>query len=238
MSDESSLAPKRFYTLAEAAPADGGFAILLDGRAVLTPRRERLILPVLPLAALIANEWAEQGDTIRLAAMRATRLAYTAADRVAGARKETVAEVVRFAGSDLLCYFAEAPQALVQRQAAQWRPLLDWADRALGVRLNPVAGIIHAAQPAESLARIETLCAETDAFTLAALTFAAALYGSAVLALAVMKGELSGEQAYEISRLDEAFQQEQWGVDDEAAARTAHGRLDAVMLQAWFAALR
>ena len=238
MADAPSDAPKRFYKIAAAATAEGGFAVTLDGRSIRTPKRERLILPNLALAALIADEWAGQGETIHLAGMRATRLAYTAADRVSVTRAETVAEVVRFAGSDLLCYFAEAPRALVQRQQAQWTPLLDWAERALGVRLNPVAGIIHAAQPAESLTRIETLCAETDDFTLAGLTYATALYGSAVLALAVLHGEVTGEQAYEVSRLDEAFQQEQWGVDDEAAARTAHGRLDAAMLQAWFAALR
>jgi len=238
MSAQSPEAPKRFYKTALAGPLDGGFAVLLDGRPLRTPRRERLILPREPLAALIAEDWAAQGDSIRLADMRATRLAFTAADRVAVARSETVAEVVQFAGSDLLCYFAEAPQALVRRQAAAWRPVLDWADRTLGVRLEPVAGIIHSPQPAESLARVQALCAETDDFTLAGVAYGAALYGSAALVLAVLHGELGGEAAFELSRLDDAFQQEQWGVDDEAAARTAQLRREAMMLDRWFAALK
>jgi len=238
MAVDSADAPKRFYKTARAGALEGGFAVLLDGRVVRTPRHARLILPGQALAALVADEWEAQGETIQLADMGATRLAYTAADRVAVARAETAAEVVQFAGSDLLCYFAEAPQALVRRQTEQWRPVLDWADRELGVRLEPVAGIIHAAQPAESLARVHAICAEVDVFNLAGVAYGAALYGSAILALAVLKGELGGEAAFDLSRLDEAFQQEQWGVDDEAAVRTARQRQEAIMLHAWFAALR
>jgi chaperone required for assembly of F1-ATPase len=238
MAADTTQPPKRFYKIAQAALQDGGFAVLLDGRAVRTPGKGRLLLPTEALADLIAAEWSAQGETIELAGMHATRLAFTAADRIAAARDQTVAEIVQFAGSDLLCYFATAPQALVQRQTAQWGPVLDWADRTLGVRLEPVAGIIHRPQPAESLARIQSICAEVDDFTLAGLAYATGLYGSAVLALAVFKGELSGEAAFEVSRLDEAFQEEQWGVDDDAAVRTARRRREAVMLDHWFSTLR
>jgi len=238
MAEEQANAPKRFYKTAQVAPLEGGFGVMLDGRGVRTPSNARLILPGEALATLIAEEWDAQGESIRLAHMNATRLAYTAVDRVAAARAATVGEIVGFAGSDLLCYFAEAPQALVKRQTEQWGPLLGWADRTLGVRLERVAGIIHRAQSAESLARVQALCAEADDFTLAGLAYGAALYGSAVLTLAVLKGECTGEQAFDLSRLDEAFQEEQWGADDEAAARTAHRRGHAVMLGQWFLALR
>jgi len=238
MAEEQANAPKRFYKTAKAAPLEGGFGVMLDGRAVLTPGRARLILPREALATLIADEWEAQVQTIQLAHMNATRLAYTAIDRVAAARAETVQEIVNFAGSDLICYFADAPQTLVQRQTEQWGPLLDWADRTLGVRLERVAGIIHRAQPAESLERAQAICEAADDLTLAGLAYGAALYGSAVLALAVLKGECTGEQAFDLARLDEAFQEEQWGVDDEAAARTAHRRGHAVMLGQWFLALR
>ena len=238
MAAKAADKPKRFYKVAEAAPLEGGYAVLLHGRAVRTPRRARLVLPTKPLADLVVEEWTSQGEIIDLAGMRATRLAYTACDRVSAARSETIMEVVRFAGSDLLCYFAEAPRELVQRQEATWRPVLDWADQALGVRLEPVAGIIHQPQPAESLARVHALCAAMDDFTLAGLAYGASLYGSAVLALAAQAGEQSGQAAFELSRLDEAFQEQQWGVDDEAAARTARHRLEASMLDKWFAALR
>ena len=238
MADEPADAPKRFYKAVQASPLEDGFGVLLDGRGVRTPGNARLILPNQALAALIAEEWEAQTATIQLARMSATRLAYTAVDRVAAARAATVGEVVSFAGSDLLCYLAEAPQALVQRQTRQWGAVLDWADRTLGVRLEPVTGIIHRAQPAESLARVRGFCETADDFALAGLAYGASLYGSAILALAVQKGEYTGEQAFDLSRLDEAFQEERWGVDDEAAARTANRRRQAVMLGQWFSALR
>ena len=238
MAAEPDEAPKRFYKTSRAEAMDGGFAVMLDGRALRTPRQTRLILPTEPLAALIASEWEAQGERIRLGEMAATRLAFTAVDRVGAARTQTVAEVVRYAGADLLCYFAEAPRALVARQEKVWSPLLAWADATLGVRLVRVGGIMHQPQPEASLARVGELAAAADDFGLAGLTYAAGLFGSAVLALAVQAGEIDGEAAFDISRVDEAFQEEQWGLDDEAADRTAKRRVEAVMIGAWFDAIR
>jgi chaperone required for assembly of F1-ATPase len=146
--------------------------------------------------------------------------------------------VARYAGSDLLCYFAEEPQRLVQRQALAWSPLLDWAEAELGLRLERTAGIVHCPQPPETLARVQALAAELDDFALAGLAHATPLFGSAVLALAVQRRRLSGPEAFAVSRLDEAHQEEQWGVDEEAAARTARLQMEAEMLDAWFPALR
>lgn len=238
MAAEPDEAPKRFYKTSQAAAVEGGFAVMLDSRALRTPRQTRLVLPTEPLAALIATEWEAQGERIRLGELAATRLAFTAADRIGMARAQTIAEVVRYAGADLLCYFAEAPGALVARQEKLWSPWLAWADTALGVRLVRVAGIVHQAQPEASLARVGELAEATDDFGLAGLVYAAGLYGSVVLALAVLKGEVSGEEAFDVSRLDEAFQEEQWGLDDEAADRTAKRRAEAVMIGAWFDAIR
>ena len=62
------------------------------------------------------------------------------------------------------------------------------------------------------------------------------IFGSAILAIAVLRGWLSGEQAFELSRLDEAYQEEKWGVDAEAAERTARLFEEAGLLQRWFEA--
>ena len=238
MAAEPNDAPKRFYKSSHPAPLEGGFGVMLDNRALRAPKGERLVLPTQALAQLIAQEWDAQGETIRLGVMPATRLAFTAVDGVAATRAETRAEIVRYAGADLLCYFAEAPRALVARQEQVWAPLLDWADRALGVRLVRVAGIRHQPQPDASLARLAEIVGATDDFGLAGLAYGTGLYGSAILALAVREGELGGEAAFDISRLDEAFQEEQWGVDAEAAERTANRRAEALMLGRWFEALR
>jgi chaperone required for assembly of F1-ATPase len=230
--------PRRFYKAVGVAPAGEGFAVQLDGRTPKSPAGRPLVAPAEPLAALVAEEWAGQGEHILMATMPATRLAWTALDRVAEAHREVAEEVARFAGSDLVCYLAEEPVALVERQQKAWGPLRDWATEALGVELHSVRGITHRSQPAASLLRAEKHAEALDDFALAGLAHAAALFGSAVLAFALQRGRLTGAEAFELSRLDEAFQEERWGVDEEAAERTAGLAAEAAMLDRWFAALR
>ena len=234
---EPGEAPRRFYKAVAVAPTDEGFAVALDGRTPKSPAGRPLVLPTEPLARLVAAEWAAQGEHLALANMAATRLAWTAIDRVTEAHTEVAAEVARYAGSDLTCYLAEQPAALVERQARLWAPLRDWAEDELGVALHPVQGVIHKPQPVATLLRAEKLAEALDDFALTGLAHATALFGSAVLGLALQRGRLSGEEAFALSRLDDAFQEEQWGVDAEAAERTQKLAAEAVMLERWFAAL-
>ncbi len=218
-------------------PHEGGFAVALDARMLRTPAGARLILPGQALAELVASEWAAQEQVIDHSRMPATRLAFTAADRIGAARAATAAEIARQAGADLLCYFAEAPKALTERQEARWAPLLDWAAQTLDLRFERATGILHRAQPQATLDRVEALALSLDDFALAGLALAAGLFSSAVLALALLRGVLSGDEAFDLSRLDEAFQEEQWGIDAEAAERTGRLRGEAAMLERWFRAL-
>ena len=229
---------RRFYKDVEAAPREGGWAILLDGRPARTPGGAPLRLPTEPLARLLAEEWAAQGEHILFSTMPATRLAFTAIDQAPAAHAGLADEVARFAGSDLLCYLAEAPDELRERELAGWSPLLDWAEAELGLRFERTAGIVHRAQPPETLERVRSLAAELDGFSLTALAYATPLFGSAVLALAVQRARLSGAQAFALSRIDDAYQEENWGLDYEAAARTAALLTEAEALDRWFAALR
>jgi chaperone required for assembly of F1-ATPase len=229
--------PRRFYQTALASPIEGGAAVLLDTRVLRTPAGARLIAPSPALAELVAEEWSAQQSVIDLAAMPATRLAFTAADRVGGARAETAAGVARQAGADLLCYFVDTPVALARRQEELWSPLLDWAAASLDLRLERAQGVIHRSQPPATLERVEALALSLDDFSLAGLALAAGLFGSAVLALALQRGAVSGAEAFELSRLDETYQERLWGVDAEAAERAGRLRGEAMMLNRWFRAL-
>ena len=229
--------PRRFYKVAASAPADAGYAVTLDGRTPRSPGNRPLVLPTEALARFVAAEWEAQADFIRIATMPATRLAHTALDAIPAAHAETAAEVARYAGSDVLCYRAEAPRGLVRRQIEAWTAWLDWARDTLGIDLAATAGVVHHPQAPASLEKVQSLARSEDDFALAGLAFATALYGSAVLALAVRRRAIDGITAFDLSRLDETFQEEQWGVDEEAAERTARLRSDAAMVEAWFAAL-
>ena len=230
--------PRRFYETADPGPVDSGFGVLLDGRPVKTPAGARLVLPTAALAQLVAGEWAAQGERLIIEDMPATRLAYTALDRAPDAREEVAAEIVSRIGADALCYFADGPDALLQREVAGWGPVLDWAEAELGLQLVRVSGLVHQPQPPATLERARALALELSDFELTGLVNAAGLYGSAILAFALQRGRLGGEAAFDLSRLDEAFQEERWGVDEEAAYRTGRLRHEAVVLDGWFAALR
>jgi len=229
--------PRRFYRAVTTGPAGEGHAVLLDGRTPRAPGGAPLILPTPALAQLTAAEWDAQDPHIVMTSMPAVRLAYTALEKINAAREAVADEIARYAGSDLLCYRAEGPRELVAEQAAAWDPLLDWARADLGVALEPTTGIVHRQQPAESLARVRALALDCDDFALTALAHAAGLLGSAVLALALQRGRLTGEAAHDLARLDEAFQERLWGVDAEAAIRTEGRLAEAVLLERWFRAL-
>lgn len=228
---------RRFWKTVDVGSVDGGWAVLLDGRTPKTPAKAPLVLPTEAAARLAAEEWAAQGEFLDPATMPATRLASTAIDRIGQAREPVADEIAAYAGSDALCYRAEHPTALVERQAREWSPWLDWAAREMDVALQPVAGIVHRPQSPEAVARVKAHALTLDDFRLTGLATAVPLFGSAVLGLALERGALSGEEAFRLSRLEEAFQEDQWGVDAEAAERTAARRAEAALLDRWFQAL-
>jgi len=230
--------PRRFYKVVTVEPRPGGYAVLLDGRAPKSPAGSPLIMPSQALAELIAAEWEAQETLIDSSVMPATRLAFTAIDRIAVTRAEVALEVSAYAGSDLLCYRAEHPTPLVQRQQRDWQPLLDWALAEHGLALSPVDGVIHAPQPPATLAAVEALALSLGDFDLAGVAYGSGLLGSTVLALALRAGRISGQTALDLSRLEEIFQAESWGQDAEAVHRARLLAVEAKVLEQWFHALR
>lgn len=233
-----SRAIRRFFSDVALARVGERHELRLDGKSPKTPRGATLSLPTEPLAQLIADEWRAQADQIIIAEMPATRLAHTALDAIPAARAQMALSLQRYAGDDLLCYLAEGPDSLVNRQMVAWSPLLDWTRAELGLEFIQTKGIVHRPQPATTLDRVATLATEMDDFMLAGTVFAASVLASAVLALALARGRVDGPAALSASRIEETFQEERWGVDAEAAARTELLLKDAVMLERWFAALR
>jgi chaperone required for assembly of F1-ATPase len=229
--------PRRFYKAVEVVAEAGGYAIRLDGRAVRTPQGGHLALPTRALAEQVAEEWAAQGEVLEVAGMHATRLANTAIEAIPKARTETADTVASYAASDLICYRAEAPQALVERQSRHWDPVLARIEADAKLSFIRAAGIVHQTQPEIALQKVREIALALDDFSLAGLAFGAGLFGSAILSLALQRGWLDGPQAFELSRLDEIWQEEQWGVDEEARERTERLRAEAVMLDRWFRAL-
>jgi chaperone required for assembly of F1-ATPase len=212
---------KRFYGGVDVREAQGGLhALTLDGRGARTPGRNPLAAKSRGLMLKVAAEWDRQRETIEPADMPLTRLVNSAIDGVSRTMAETRADITRYAGSDLLCYRGEEPEALAARQAQAFDPVLRWAADSLGARLNVTTSVMHVAQPPMALAAIGAeIEAYDDPVALAALSVMTTLTGSALLALAVGRGFLSAEAAWQAAHADEDFQAERWGEDVEALAR-------------------
>ena len=222
----SGWAPKRFWKVARTEPAEGGFTVRLDGRAVKTPAKAALVVPTLALAEAIAAEWDAQEGTVRPETMPFTRAANSAIDKVVPQLDEVRGLIAAYGGSDLLCYRAEGAEALAARQAAGWDPVLGWVATQLCAPLMATAGVMHIAQPEQSLARLTGAVAAFSAFELAAVHDLVALSGSLVLALAVTDRHLPADEAWRLSRIDEDWQAELWGIDEEAAESAALKKAD------------
>lgn len=227
---------KRFWKEATAVPADGGWTVRLDNRPVKTPAKALLVVPTESLARAIAAEWDAQQGEVRPETMPFTRAANSAIDKVATQLPEVVEIVAAYGGTDLLCYRATGPEPLIRRQADGWDALLDWAADHLGARLVQTAGVMHIAQDAAALDALTARVGALSPFQLAAFHDLVALSGSLILAFAVTEGRLDPEAAWQLSRIDEAWQIEQWGEDEEAAILTA-SRHEAFLQAARFFAL-
>jgi len=215
---------KRFYREAAAAPGAGGVAVLLDGRPVRTPARAPLEVPTEALAEAIVAEWDAQGDKVDPRTMPLTGLANAALDRVAPERQAFAAGLARYGESDLLCYRADGPRPLAERQAAAWDPLLAWARRRYDVDFAVTAGIVHQPQPQATVERLAAAVAARDPFALAGLAPLVTISGSLVVALALAEGEIGLEQAWAAATVDEAWQAQQWGEDPLATEALANRR--------------
>ncbi|PUB18423.1 ATP12 family chaperone protein [Yoonia sediminilitoris] len=212
----SDWQPKRFWKQTTATPTDGGYTVLLDGRHVKTPGKAPLTMPTMAMAEAVAMEWDAQQDKVDPRTMPVTRSANSAIDKVSTQRDEVIAHLAEYADSDLLCYRASEPQGLVARQNAGWDPVLDWAATQLNARLAVGVGVMYQPQNADDLSRLQAEIKDLDAFALTAAHDLISLSGSFVLAVAVVREHLNPEVAWELSRIDEQWQLEQWGNDEEA----------------------
>jgi chaperone required for assembly of F1-ATPase len=218
--------PRRFYKTAASTPVEGGWGILLDGKALRSPAKHPFVLPTEALASAIADEWQAQGEKINPSSMPLMQFAATAIDRLADDRTALVEEIAGYGHSDLICYRAEEPPALAQRQEETWQPLIAWTAERYDVALNVTSGIVAVEQPAHALATFRRVLEACDLFALTALAGATGSAGSLVIALALMEGRLDADEAADAALLDELFQAAKWGSDPEAERRRTAIRAD------------
>ncbi len=213
----SEWAMKRFWKAATVEETGAGFSVMLDGRSVKTPAKRALTVPTEGMAARIAEEWQAQEETVDPASMPWTRSANAAIDKVSLQRREVADHLAGYAETDLLCYRADTPAALQERQALAWDPLLDWTQRTYGAHLSVTLGVMPISQTAPDIERLAAVMRGMSAFQLTGFHDLVALSGSFVIGLAATESVEPPEALWTKSRIDETWQIEQWGEDEEAA---------------------
>ena len=215
---------KRFYKEVGVAPADGGFAVTLDGKPIRTPSGRQVVAPTDFIAEQIAAEWSAQGETIDPLSMPLTRFANSVGEVTE--RVDAVADdVEKYLGSDLLFYRAGYPEALVAREAAYWDPVLAWAANSLGAHFILSEGIVHVTQPEQAIKAARSVF-PADPWSVAALHVVTTVTGSALLALALVRGAMDSDDVWAAAHVDDDWNVEKWGVDEEVAARRAARFID------------
>ncbi len=225
MADVDTTRRKRFYkdvTVAEQQET-AQWQVLLDGRGLRTPAKRQLVVPRRDLAEAIAGEWRSQGEHVDPGQMHLTRLVNSAIDGVTGREAGVRAAVLAYGASDLICYLADGPRELIERQSRSWGPLHSWVKRAFGVELVLSSGVMPVEQDRAMLARLDAALGHHPPLPLAALHVLTSATGSLVLALAVLHGQSSIADAWRLAHIDEDFQIERWGRDAEAEARRERG---------------
>src|SRR5256714_881143 len=216
---------KRFYTSAGVAEAEGGFSITLDGKPIKTPSGKVVVAPRKEIAEAIAAEWQAQGETIDPLTMPLTRFANSVVEAVVDRVDAVADDAAKYLGTDLLFYRAGHPEALVAKEAAHWNPIVFWAADALGAHFILAEGIVHVRQPDSAIAAARAAL-PSDPWSIAALHVVTTLTGSALLGLALMRGAIDQDQVWTAAHVDEDWNVEKWGVDDEVAARRAARLVD------------
>jgi chaperone required for assembly of F1-ATPase len=210
--------PRRSYAKAAAASRAEGHLVCLDDRPAHTPRGRFLAAPKPGLAQAIAAEWEAQRELIDPAKMPLTRLANAIIDGVADSSGLVAAEIEKYLASDLVFYRAPAPADLRARQARHWDPILGWARDALGAQFKLGEGVVHVTQPDAAL-RAAIAAIPANPWRLGATHAVTTLTGSALMALAIARGELASAAAWQAAHVDEDWNMAQWGKDEIALAR-------------------
>jgi chaperone required for assembly of F1-ATPase len=216
---------KRFYTSAGVGEIDGGFSVTLDSKPIKTPSGKIVIAPKREIAEAIAVEWQAQQEIIDPLTMPLTRLANSVVEAVADRIDAVADDIEKYLGSDLLFYRAGHPEGLVAREAAHWDPIVFWAAETLGAHFMLAEGIVHVRQPKTAIASARAAFPD-DPWSIAALHVVTTLTGSALLALALAHGVREPHQIWAAAHVDEDWNIEKWGIDEEVAARRAARLVD------------
>ena len=207
---------KRSYKSVSTIIAKNGVSILLDQIPVTTPDGNQLIFKNNKLVKKVVEEWVAQKEKVDISSMPLTNISYTVIDKISKNRKKEIEKLTKWASSDLLCYRALSPKELIDLQHLKWQPHLDWLKEVFSINLSHSQGIKHEEQDVKSLKAIHSLICYFDCYSLFSLIQLTKIFGSLILSLRVLKDKICWNDVFEDSQLDENWQREKWGNDQDS----------------------
>jgi len=198
---------------------DGSYHITLDGRPLKTPEGKRLSIPNerKVLAMLIANEWENQTEVLKVSGLPMTSLASRALDGMSKEeiREGVINELLRYLDTDTTCFPSDGPSPLVRLQDQHWKPLHDWFENDLGITIRSFEHLVLTGdkfkQDPQTRERLIPEVKKFDAFQLAALERATYACKSFLIGFALVAGRLSADAAARASHVEVTSQIELWG---------------------------
>ena len=130
-------------------------------------------------------------------------------------RSETVETMCCFAATDMLLFWSDKAEILCRQQKI-WQPFLNALQKENNVMIN----VSESLQIPDNDAFIEVLKNKLSGLNDKELTAAfltAVLLKSVILGLAILDKNLNVEQIFAAAFLEELYQNELWGIDNEAA---------------------
>ena len=191
------------------------FQIMLDERILQTPLKRELILPNLNLAQEIAKEWDQDSINIKTESMIFYGLISTSLDKIIDNRNVYIDDILDYIDTDLICYRADNPKELVELQKSKWDPIILLVEKYIGTKVQVFIGVSPNKQHYTVHDGINNLIDQFDIFEISALHRITNITGSIFLSLCVLRKDISKNEVFELSFLDELWQEENWGFDKE-----------------------
>ncbi|MEM1052367.1 MAG: ATP12 family protein [Pseudomonadota bacterium] len=225
---------KRFYKDVSTFQMSGGWQVALDGRAIRTVKGAAQIAPTRALAEALAAEWDAQGEKIDPKSMPLRDMADYAIDMVTADPAALIDKTVAYGDTDTLLYRADPDQPLYARQQEIWEPIVSELEQRLSIEFVRISGIIHRPQSADTLFALRQQLVNQTPFALAAIEMMTHLAASLITGLSTAALGADALALWNAANLEEDWQAEEWGRDEEAEERRAKRETDFLRARAFW----
>ncbi len=130
-------------------------------------------------------------------------------------RAKIIQEQIEFAQADTVCFLAPYPMDLKKQQQEKWQPVIDWIN-AKGCDFTASCHLTVNSLSDRTKSFLKTRLQKLNDTALEAFCLMSGGCKSVILALSVLEGFLTPEQAFDLSVLEETFQNRFWSEDEEA----------------------